>query len=182
MDSRPPLPQHEIDRLCELAALGASAAAKALGAMVGFAVAPSAARILAARDRSPTDECACGILITADGDLSGVVAIALPARGRARAIEQLLGRADAAPEMVVSALRELGNILTSHMVSAFADAQGAVAQHSIPELAEPLGSTLHARIAEFASPLRIETDLLGPDGEIVATLVYAPEPRKPGRA
>jgi chemotaxis protein CheC len=177
---RPPLPQHEIDRLCELAALGASAAGHALGAMIALPIEHRAPRILGPGDPSPADRWNTGILIEADGDLSGIVAIALPDSGRERAVEQMLGRSDAAAELVESALRELGNILASHMVSAMADTLDATVLHSVPQLEmRDVGAKLAALVDERSAPLRIESDLVGQGGEVAATLVYAPEPWKP---
>ena len=83
-------------------------------------------------------------------------------------------------EFAESALREFGNIIASHTVSAMADALDATILISVPTLAvRGAGAVLGALIAERSAPVRIETDLLGPDGEIEALLVFVPEPLKP---
>ena len=92
----------------------------------------------------------------------------------------MLGSREAPTEYAESALREFGNIIASHMVSAMADALDATILISIPTLAiRDAGAMLGALIAERLAAVRIETDLLGPDGEIEALLVFVPEPLKP---
>jgi chemotaxis protein CheC len=120
-------------------------------------------------------------MFAAEGDLSGVVAVVLPEDRRNLAVERMLGRRDVPMDLAESALRELGNIVASHAVSAMADALDATILLSVPTLAiRDAGVVLSALIAERSAPVRIETDLLGPDGGIEALLVFVPELHKPG--
>jgi chemotaxis protein CheC len=175
-----PLPQEDLDRLCELATLGASLASVALGKLVDLKVYSGTTRVCRPTDPIGTDCWSTGILFEAEGDLTGVVAIVLPEDRCEFATERMLGREDAPMELVESALREFGNIIASHTVSAMADALDATILISIPTLAiRRAGAMLGALIAERSAPVRIETDLLGPGGEIEALLVFVPEPLKP---
>lgn len=177
---QPPLPQEELARLCELATLGASLASTALGELVALPIHHHAPRVCRPTDPTPADRWSTGIVFEAEGDLSGVVAIILPEDRCNITVERMLGRRDAPVELVESALRELGNIIASHTVSAMADALGATILLSVPTLAiRDAGVVLGALIAERSAPVRIETDLLGPDGGIEALLVIVPEPYKP---
>jgi chemotaxis protein CheC len=174
------LPQEDLDRLCDLATLGASLASAALGALVELPVQPGITRVCSPTDPIRADRWSTGILFEAEGDLTGVVAIVLPQDRCEFASERMLGRDDAPTQVVESALCEFGNIIASHTVSAMADALDATILISIPTLAiRCAGAMLGALIAERSAAVRIETNLLGPDGEIEALLVFVPEPLKP---
>ena len=180
MISQTPLPPEDLDRLCELATLGASLASIALGALVELPVHPGTTRVCRPTDPIRADSWSTGILFEAEGDLTGVVAIVLPEDRCEFAVERMLGREYASMEFAESALREFGNIIASHTVSAMADALDATILISVPTLAvRGAGAVLGALIAERSAPVRIETDLLGPDDEIEALLVFVPEPLKP---
>jgi chemotaxis protein CheC len=176
-----PYSEAEIDRFCELAALGASFASTALGSLIAVDVHDRPPRLCRPADPTPAERFATGIVFEVEGDFDGLVAIVLPESRSEVAVERMLGRADASTELAESALRELGNIIASHTVSAIADAMGVTVLLSIPMLARREADVvLGALIAERSAPLRIEVDLCGPDGSSEAVLVFVPERRKPG--
>jgi chemotaxis protein CheY-P-specific phosphatase CheC len=172
----------EMERVRELATVGATWAAAAFAQLVGRPVetyAPSVHQ----RERL---ECAgpwnTGLFFEAEGDLSGVVAIFLSHGTRERVEGLLLGSAPPDPLAAASALRELGNIAVSRTVSAIADTLGARILISIPELVmDDAEATFASRIParrEGRAGWMIETELLGPRGELRALLVFAPDPEK----
>jgi len=116
MISQTPLPQEDLDRLCELATLGASLASIALGALVELPIHPGTTRVCHPTDPIRADSWSTGILFEAEGDLTGVVAIVLPEDRCEFAVERMLGREYASMEFTESALREFGNIIASHTV------------------------------------------------------------------
>ena len=178
---QPPLPQNEVDRLCELATLGASRASSALAALVALPIHHDAPRVCRPTDPTPAGCWSTGIVFEAEGDLSGMVAIVLPEDRCNIAVERMLGREDVPMDLAESALRELGNIIASHTVSAMADALDTTILLSVPTLAiRDAGVVLGSLIAERSAQVRIETELLGPDGGIEALLVFVPESHEPG--
>lgn len=174
------LPRAEIDRLCELASVGAGMAAMALGQILGKTVYNRAPGVCGADDPADVSRWCTGIVFEADGDLTGLVALVLPAEERDRTVEQMVGEPDPGREIAESALRELGNIIASHTVSAIADSLDATILLSVPTLAmEDAGVVLRSLISQSGALVRIETELCGPDGAVNAVLVLAPDPSKP---
>jgi len=174
----PPTPE-EIERLCQLATVGAGLAATALGQLLESHVHARAPRVCDVDAAVDPDEWCTGILFEAEEDLTGFVAIVMPEVARDRAAELMIGIADPAVELAESALRELGNILASQTVSAIADTLDATILLSVPTLAlRDAGMVLRSLICQRGAQLRIETELCAPDGSLVALLVFAPDPEK----
>jgi len=175
------LPREEIDRLTELAVVGAGLAADALSQLLDAHVHALAPRVRSTADAVDAEQWCTGILFEAEGDLSGFVAIVMPEEARDRAVELMVGTSDAAVELAESALRELGNILASQTVSAMADTLDATILLSVPTLAlRDAGVVLRSLISQRGAQLRIATELCATDGRLVALLVFAPDPAKPG--
>jgi len=173
------LSRDEIDRLCELASVGAGMAAMALGQILGRTVYNRAPGVHGADDPADAPAWCTGIVFEAEGDLTGLVALVLPAEERDRTVEQMVGQADPGRELAESALRELGNIIASHTVSAIADSLDATILLSVPTLAmQDAGIVLRSLISQSGAVVRIETELCGPDGAVNAILVLAPDPAK----
>lgn len=119
-------------------------------------------------------------MFEAEGDLSGLVAIVLPEDRCCIAVERMLGRKAVPLDVAESALRELGNIIASQTVSAMADALDATILLSLPKLSIlEAGSLVDGLFAERSAQIRLETDLIGPEGGVEALLVFVPEPPKP---
>ncbi len=192
--SAPVRPEAELDRLREFASIGASWAATALAQLTGLTVITpgpvlyEAGRIARSASRGPDpehalpDELSTGVLFDVEGDVEGVVAILLPEAARDRIVEKLLGGlSDPDPDAVGSALRELGNILASQMVSAIANTLGARCLLSVPALAlEGAERALETRLAERRGGPGLIADslLLERGGDLRALVVFAPDATK----
>ena len=181
----------DTDRLLELANIGAGHAATALAALTGetcLMSVPTAAvvgelppgSLLDDSARAVVGEPLAGVFFEVRGALRGSVAVLLPRSSRERILERLLGRPSAALEdaTVASALRELGNILASHVVSAMAETLGEPILLSTPALstrdpASVLGALIALRQPERMD-LRIETVIADRRGETQAILVFLP--------
>jgi chemotaxis protein CheC len=176
--STPALPQAEIERLCELASVGASLASRAFGRLLGGTVDFRAPRVCGPNDPTESERWCTGILFESRGDLTGLVAIVLPASDRDLAVELMVGQADPGSGLAESALRELGNIIASQTVSAIADSLDATILLSVPTLVmRDAGVVLSSLISQRGTGARIETDLCRPDGAVSALLVLAPDAR-----
>ena len=134
-----------------------------------------------------------GIFFEVEGGLGGVLALLFPDESRARIIETLTGQSADAVDggMAESALREVGNILISHVVNAMADTLGARILPSVPVLAmhdgfQALASLVAMRV-DAAAVLRVETEISDPEGRYRGVLVFVPDraalvsPEKRGR-
>jgi chemotaxis protein CheC len=179
-----------IDRVRELVNIGAGHAACALGQMLGATcrmrvplvrVLPTAAAGAPFASGLVDDEGAMsGVFFEIRGGLGGVLALLFSKDTEERLIHRLL--ADGRPrsgEAVDSALRELGNILISHVASAMADTLGVAVIPSIPILAPSdarsvLGSLVAARRAD-GGVVRIETEISDSEGRVRSVLAFVPD-------
>ena len=104
----------------------------------------------------------------------------LPAGTRDALVARLLGGdADAAaPELIESALREVGNIVVSHVCSAVADTLATRLLPSLPVLARAGGERELAAVTlrRGGGRLRLETEIIDAQGELCARLVFVPDP------
>jgi chemotaxis protein CheY-P-specific phosphatase CheC len=185
----------DLDRVRELTSIGAGHAAGVLAAMLGrpcTMCVPSVARLGAppvaigmeavaveAASRRPS----VGVLFDVEGPLAGVVGLLITADACDRLVQRLLGRHEGVPRghAAESALREMGNILVSHVVSAMADTLGVALLPSVPHLAlEDAWGALAARVGlrgSAGSSLRFETEISDAQGELRARLVFVPDQR-----
>jgi CheY-specific phosphatase CheX len=171
------LDDDQLARLRELTFVGAQFGSSALGSVLGGHAAGGEPRFREPGDAEGTDRWATGIVFEAEGDLAGLVAIVLRAADRDLAVSRLVGRTDAGDHVATSALRELGNIIASHTVSGMADRLEATIMLSVPKLVmADAGEALLSLITQRGAQVRIEADLLDPEGDLHALLVFAPDP------
>ncbi len=192
----------DVDRVRELTSIGAGHAANALGRMLGRTCrmrVPTVRVLQAERIHAPfvadvrgdLRHDPVGVFFEVEGGLGGVLALLLSARTCGELVTQLVGRpaAEVAADTAASALRELGNILVSHVVSAMADTLGEAVLPSVPLLATEdapgaFASLVATRHGDH-SVLRIETEISDRAGDLSALLVFVPDrvgPIAPSRA
>lgn len=182
----------EVDRIRELTSIGAGHAATAFASLVGgsFGMRVPAVRVLRVEAvashfvtnvRDDEHRALSGVFFEVGGALDGVVALLFPTEMRLRLLERFTGHEPEGlePAQAASALRELGNILASHVVSAIADTVGTAVLPSVPVLAmedapAALASLVALREREPAV-LRVETEIGERGGELRALLVLVPD-------
>jgi chemotaxis protein CheC len=175
----------QLDRLCELANVGAGHAADALASLLGCAIRMEVPRVrLAPRrgepDRSPLSTLgpdATGIFFEVTGGPGGVFAVLLPRRGREALLNALQGDPEPRTEEAESALREVGNVLASHALSAVADLIGDRMLPSLPVLALEGGGAALGAFQMRGEPVRIESRLVDGAGALRVLVVWIPAER-----
>lgn len=169
----------EVDRLRELAHIGASWAATAFARLVGRTILTRVPVVHGPERFRKRGEWETGIFCRVSGGLEGLVAVFMPAGTRAAVVELLCGEVDPPQEMVASALSEFGNILASQTVSAIADTLGARIVPGLPDLVIRSAETeLQARMSPRhrpPAPLYIESELFDRQGEFRALHVFLPQ-------
>jgi chemotaxis protein CheC len=188
----PHIPPDQVDRLRELTNIGAGHAATAFAQLVGrpFRMRVPTVRLLRGESagsafvsttRDDERQGMSGVFFEVEGGLSGILALLFPEESRDRILEALTGREPGvlAADVAASALREIGNILISHVVSAMADTLGVRVVPSIPVLVmedavSALASLIGLRGAGAAS-LRVETEITDADGSCRGLLVFVPD-------
>lgn len=171
----------ELDRLRELTSIGAGHAAGAFAQLAGRTMRMDVPRVCEVGGHS--GEWTSGVLFDVKGSLIGVMAILFHRGSRRDVARRLLGPNPPA-EQEDSALREVGNILVSHVVSAMADTLGARILPSTPELAT---ENAESRLAERArrtgaAAFRIESELRADGGGLETLVVFAPDAERTRRA
>lgn len=185
--------EQEIDRLSELANIGAGHAASAFSQMTGHSISMQVPRVsltdepIGSRQPLPggcaeddLEEWSAGVLFEFDGCVNAIVAILFRRSMCNAVVRKLVGQSEGfpPPETVESVLMEVGNILASHVASAIADTLDARLLPSIPSLAlEGAGEQLEALVAarENAGALRIECELSDREGELGGLVVMIPD-------
>lgn len=177
----------QVDRLRELTSIGAGHAANALAAMVGrpcSMTVPTVDILVGKPGRDSESESEAeqpdrmGVFFELRGGPGGRVALIFPGEVRDRLIQLLVGRRSPDAEMAESALRELGNILVSHVASSIGETTGTLVVPSVPELIlHDAGAALASRLLPEGAPyaVRIETEIGDRDGEIHGRLVFVPD-------
>jgi CheY-specific phosphatase CheX len=163
---------HRIDELRDLVAGGAAWAATALGQLAGCSLAARSPRRAPAETEAGPWE--VGLFVDVQGPLSGLIALLLTPDTRDGLVKSLLGSGEADPEAAESALRELGNIVASQVVSAMASELGTRLLPSVPTLvARDAESALAARVRRRGGEgLRFETLLQDAGAGLRALLVF----------
>ena len=177
-DSRRRLSSHEEARLSELAGVGASSASGAFGMILGRTILAGVPSIEKVERYHADDRWSTGVIFEAEGDLSGLVAILLPAASRESLRELLLGTAVAADNGLAleSALRELGNIIASHTISGIADTLGGRIMLSVPVLVmDDVDAALSSLIVQRGAVNCLENELWDERGELLALLLFVPD-------
>jgi chemotaxis protein CheC len=168
----------ELDRLCELANVGAGHAAGALARLLGRPIVMDPPRVrLATRDAiagAAFGVETTGIFFTIEGGIGGTLAILFPRRGRQALLEAILHDPDPHSEEAESALREVGNMLASHALSAVADLIGDRVLPSLPVLAEEAAGAVLESLQTHGDPVRIESRLVERSGALRSLLVWIP--------
>ena len=173
------IPESEIDRLRELAHIGASWAATALARLVGRTILTRVPVVHGPDRFQKRGEWQTGVLCEISGDLEGIVAIFLPIAVRDSLSALLCPKESRSREMVASSLTELGSILTSQTVSAIADTLGGRIIPGLPELVlEGAEDELQARLSPRhrpPPPLYIESELFDRQGDFRLLHVVLPQ-------
>lgn len=167
----------EIDRLSELANIGAGHAATALSHLAGTEVRMDVphVRVLDAEGTHLNDR--IGVFFELDGGLGAVLGIFFNESERDAVVSRLLG-APADDEQTASVLAEVGNILASHAASAIAETLGGSILPSIPRVAlDGAGDELSSLAAERPGShgIRIDCELRDAEGQIGGRLVLVPD-------
>lgn len=180
----------QLDRVSELANIGAGHAATALSQLVGreYWMTPPRALPSGAPLVGPCDEREGGwcsaIFFELEGELGGLVAVIVPRDGRDALVHRLLGEEASNLEdwCVESALMEVGNILVSHVATAIADTLGGRVLPGLPQLTlEDAGPAFEALVREHerSGDLRIESELRDRDGGLGGMVVLVPDRTQP---
>lgn len=179
----------EIDRLTELANVGAGHAAGAFAQLVDRTIwteVPVVAQGDATSQRTDgedihaADRWCTGVFFEFEGCLDAFVGILFPRAASEALVRRIVGieSGELAPSLIESALMEVGNILASHVASAIADTLQARLLPSIPSLAmEDAENAFSAWIEERAGhgALRIECGLHDDVGELRGQLILVPK-------
>ena len=169
----------EVDRLRELAHVGASWAATALAQIAEDTILTRVPVVYGPERFRVRSNWSTGIFGDFDGALSGTVGIFLTGDGRTRVLEMLCGSSEVSSEREASVLSEFGNILGSQTATAMAGMVGGVIMPGIPELVrDQAESVFAARLAPRhrpPRPLYIESELFDRGGELRALHVVVPD-------
>jgi chemotaxis protein CheC len=180
----------ELDRLQELANIGAGHAATAFATLAGrriwmgvprtcklgglpFAGAPTRVGTVGGHEWST------GVFFEFEGCVDALVGILFQASASEEVIRCIVGmdEGELPPHIIESALMEVGNILASHVASAIADTLGERLLPSIPTLAmNGAENELEALLSHRSGhhPIRIECELMDEEGGIGGLLVLIP--------
>jgi chemotaxis protein CheC len=178
------LEEADLDRVRELASIGAGHAATALAGLTGRTCEMRVPTVRLEGAGAPPlagERDMAGVFFEVEGGLGGVLALLLPAATCERLLAHLLGgewtlRSD---PLAQSALREIGNILASHAADAVGETLGVRMLPSLPMLAlEDAPGALATLLAlrEPAAPtLRVETEIHDRAHELRGILVFVPD-------
>lgn len=170
----------ELDRLCELANVGAGHAAGALARLIGCTVWMDPPRVRVSSRRGSEEAngalgvATSGVFFEVQGGMGGTFGVLFPRRAREALLEALVGDPDPHSEEAESALREVGNILASHALSAVADLIGDRVLPSLPVLAEEAAGAVLTTLQARGEPVRIESRLVDGSGGLRTLLVWIP--------
>ncbi len=186
-------PRHkaEIDRLTELASVGAEQAAAAFGQLVDRDIYTGVPTLVEGgirglvntphqgSDRVPDASWCTGVFFEFEGCLNALVGILFPGAASEALVRRILGveSGELSRSLIESALMEVGNILASHVASSIADTLQARLLPSIPTLAmDNAESALGVWIEERVGPdvVRIECPLHDESGELHGRLILVP--------
>jgi chemotaxis protein CheY-P-specific phosphatase CheC len=128
------IPEAEVDRLRELAHIGASWAAAALAQLTGRTILKRVPIVHGPERFRRRGIWETGVFCEMEGEVSGLVAVFLSAPTRDAVVSLLCGEEEATAEVRASVLSEFGNILASQTVSAIADTVGGRILPGLPDL------------------------------------------------
>ena len=148
-----------LDLLREICSIGAGHAATALSQLTGRRIDLEVPRVLFAkvqevpRIAGGAETVVDGLYFRILGDASGVILMIFPEQSGRAIVRLVLGNQDCAPEdaLSVSAMREIGNILTSAFLSAIGQFAGLSLIPSVPGYARDMaGSILDLVLIELS--------------------------------
>lgn len=172
-----------VERMREVASLGASWAAAALTQLSGHPVSTRVPEVHHREHLERAGEWSTGLCFTTEGDTPGLVAVFMTPPTRDLILRQLIGNSerDASRPAVESVLKEFGNIIVSQAISAIANATGDTIWTSVPELLlEDAGAVFARRLPgrrHQGQGLLVETELFSANTALRALLVFAPDPK-----
>ncbi len=182
MTSLEGIDEAQVDRLRELAHIGASWAATAFARLAGRTILTRVPLVHGPDRFRKRGEWQTGVFCDISGAVDGLGADFMPTTTRDAVVELLCGEASPPRELVASALSEFGNILASQTVSAIADTLGARILPGLPELViQDAETALQARMSPRhrpPAPLYIESELFDRQGEFRALHVLLPRLEK----
>jgi chemotaxis protein CheC len=171
----------DLDRVRELASVGAGHAANALAQLTGRTCEMRVPTVRLEATRPARERRMAGVLFEVEGGLGGVLALLFPPETCERLLAQLVGAGarELHSPAAQSALCELGNILASHAANAVGEILGVSMLPSVPLLAlddarAALGALLARR--EPAGPaLHIESEISDRAHELRGIFVFMPD-------
>jgi len=175
----------QLDRLSELANIGAGQAADAFARLVGRTMWIGVPAIRTGEPFLSPGACAVstasGIFFHLEGCLDAAIGILFSASTTENLVRTLLGIQEDAlePAMTESALMEVGNILASHVASAVADTLGERLVPSVPTLVlHDVDEAFREFVTESLGPdvVRIESELFDLEHTICGRLILVPAP------
>lgn len=168
------------DRVRELLSIGAGHAAGALAQLLGATCVMDVPRVLALGAGS-TAPGACEDALAffeIRGSIRGSVAIRFPEAARRHLLDRLIGPSPP-HEAADSALREVANILASHLVGAVGEVLGLELLPSVPVLVARDGAAALEIVAgmrrAYGGTVRVETDLIDTAGRFRIPVTFFPE-------
>lgn len=175
----------ELDRLRELVSIGVGHAATALARLSGRTIRMSVPSV---RPIDPGGDGAAlepgpgvsAVLFEVRGGPGGIVVLLLSASSREVLLERVLGNLSgrATEAEVESAIREIGNVLVSSLLSAVADTLGLPIVPTVPDLAvHRAAQRLRARVdarRETLAGMCIAGDLFDEVAEVRGRLLWLP--------
>jgi chemotaxis protein CheY-P-specific phosphatase CheC len=168
----------ELDRLRELAHIGASWAANALARLANRTILTRVPVVYGPERLKRRSEWEIGVFCDLSGDLACVAGIFLSAATRDAVVDLLCGDSCPPTEIAASALSEFGNILVSQTASAIANTLGGRILPSLPELVlSGAEAAFEARTSPRhrpPPPLYIESELFDRQGRFRALHVFLP--------
>ncbi len=176
----------EIDRFVELASVGAEQAATAFTQLVGRTIRSQSPVVVQGESSNEAGSSgendsswSTGVFFELDGCVDALVGILFPGTASETLVRRIVGieSGELAPQVIESALMEVGNILASHVASAIADTMKSRLLPSIPALAmDDAENALRSFIEDAVGRdgLRIESSLSDETGELRGRLVLIP--------
>jgi chemotaxis protein CheC len=176
----------EIDRFAELAQVGAEQAATAFTQLVGRTIRTEPPVVIqddatnaSSSSGEQDSEWTTGVFFEFDGCVDALVGILFPGAASETLVRSIVGieSGELSPQLIESALMELGNILASHVASAIADTMKSRLLPSIPALAmENAEEALRSFIEDAGGrdPVRIESAISDATGNLRGRLVLVP--------
>jgi chemotaxis protein CheC len=185
------LNEMQLDGLREIANIGSGTAATALSSMLGRAVDLNVPKALAleladAVDAVGTPEAdVTAVVLGVIGDLDATVVLLFDPTS-AETICSLLGVDPADPEMALSALGEVGNILGSSYIGAMGQMAGLELEPSPPAaVSDMLGAIVATALAATAVDtdfaLLLDSEMLVEDAECAFGVLFVPSSEGVGR-